>query len=754
MTAADANRTEIPNAEEVSKREEISRRAFITAGVAVSGGLLLNFSVRSVASNISRQPAEDITLNAYIRIAPNGLTTIVSKKPEIGQGIKTSLPMIVAEELDVAWKDVRTEMAPLDPNLYGGQSAGGSRATLQNYDPLRRVGAAARQMLVTAAAQKWRVPPDQCTTEAGFVFHKASSRKLSYGQLAAAAARVPTPDLKTVTLKDPKDFKIIGQPIGGVDSPLILAGAPIFGIDVTLPNMRYAVYQKCPVFGGKFVSGNLDEIAKLPGIRKVFAVQYGLIAHMQSLYEGVAIVADSWHQANKALQKLEVKWDEGKGATHSTAGFTSLAAELAAKPPVTSVKSFGDVDAALKSRTTVIRAEYSYPYIQHAPLEPMNTTASWKGNTVEIWTPTQNPGGARSAVAKQFAIPQEAITLHITRSGGGFGRRLTCEFVLEAVAISKEIGEPVKLLWNRQQDTQHGVYRPMGFHNFTGALDNEGRVVAFRDHFITLGENGEPSDSANLPSDQFPADFVPNLDLGYTVMDSVIPTGALRAPESNALAFVFQSFIDELAHAASQDPLQFRLNLLGPAQPPKMIQTQQFGPQLGFSNGRMAAVLEEVRARSGWGRALPSGTGMGVAFYYSHLGYFAEVVQATVSEAGEVKVDKVWVAGDCGSQIVNPSGAINQVQGAVLDGLSSALFQSITFVKGRVQQTNFHDYRLLRINEAPPVEVHFLKTEHPPTGLGEPALPPVVPALVNAIFAATGKRIRNLPISSVDLKSA
>jgi isoquinoline 1-oxidoreductase subunit beta len=738
------------------KSGDVSRRTFIKASVAVGGGLLLSFDLRSVvAQSGSDAPVEASTLNAYIRIAPSGLTTIVGKKPEIGQGIKTSLPMIIAEELDVAWKDVRTEMARLDANAYGAQSAGGSRATLQNYDPLRRVGAAARQMLVTAAAQSWRVPPDQCITEAGFVYHKASGKKLSYGQLAEAAAHVPPPDLKTVALKDPKDFKIIGQPIGGVDSPLVIAGKPIFGIDITVPGMRYAVYQKCPVFGGKFVSGNLDEVAKMPGIRKVFPVQNGRVVHMQSLYEGVAIVADRWHQANKALQKLDLEWDEGKGATHSTVGFIAQASELAREPAATSVKKEGDVDAALKSAAKVVAAMYSYPFIQHAPLEPMNTTAFWKGNKVEIWSPTQAPSLARTAVSKQFGIPEEAVTVHITRSGGAFGRRLSCDFVLEAVAISKEIGEPVKLVWNRQQDMQHGIYRPAGFHNFTAGLDAEGKIVAFRDHFVTFGENGEPSDSADLTPMEFPANFVPNLDLSYSVMESVIPTGALRAPESNALAFVFQSFIDELAHTAGQDPLQFRLDLLGAARPPEIVQTDNFGPQPGFSNGRMSAVLKEVGAKSGWGKkTLPKGTGMGVAFYYSHLGYFAEVVQARVSVAGDVKVDKVWVVGDCGSQIINPSGAINQVQGAAIDGLSAALFQQITFAKGRVEQTNFQDYPLLRMNQAPQVEVHFLKTEFPPTGLGEPALPPVVPALANAIFAATGKRVRALPISSADLKTA
>jgi isoquinoline 1-oxidoreductase subunit beta len=735
--------------------EDTTRRTFLKASAAVGGGLLLDFSIPAFAQPTSSAPEAASTLNAYISIAPDGTTTIVAKNPEIGQGVKTSLPMLVAEELDVDWKDVRTEMARLDPKVYGPQFAGGSLSTPFNFDPLRRVGAAGRQMLMTAAAQSWGVSIGDVETSAGVVTNKKSGKKLTYGQLAEAAARVRPPDLKTVTLKDPKDFKIIGQPIGGVDSPLIVTGKPIFGIDVSVPGMRYAVYEKCPVFGGKYASGNLDEIAKMPGIRKVFPVQGGATPDMAQLYEGVAIVADKWHQANKALEKLQVKWDEGKGATLSTAGFGTQAAKLFEGPAATPIKQEGDVEGALKSAAKVVDAQYSYPFIQHATLEPMNTTAHWKkDNKVEIWSPTQLPANARTAISKQFGIPEDAVTIHMTRIGGGFGRKLSSDFILETVAIAKQLGEPVKLVWNRRQDTQHGMYRPGGFHHFKAGLDAQGKVVAFRDHFVTVGAEGKPGNSADLAPTEFPASYVPNLDLGVSVMDSVIPTGPLRAPQSNALAFAFQSFIDELAHAAGKDPLQFRLDLLGAPRPPEMIQTR-FGPQPAFNNGRMAEVLKLLREKSGWGQGtLPKGVGRGVAFYYSHLGYLGEVVQARVSSAGDVKVDKVWIVADVGKHIINPSAALNQVEGAAIDGISAALHQAITFANGRVQQSNFHDYPLLRINEAPQVEVHFLKTEFPPTGLGEPALPPVVPALANAIFAATGKRVRKLPIDPADLKTA
>jgi isoquinoline 1-oxidoreductase beta subunit len=734
-----------------ARPQDLSRRSFLKVSAAAGGGLLLDFTLPAFAQDLSSAPEAAATLSAYIRIAPTGETIIVCKNPEIGQGIKTSFPMIIAEELDVDWKDVKTEMARLDPKAYGPQFAGGSFSTPFNFDPLRRAGAAGRQMLMTAAARSWGVQLADVETSASVVTNKKTGKKLTYGQLAEAAAKVPPPDLKTVALKDPKDWKIIGQPIGGVDSPLIVTGKPIFGIDVSVPNMRYAVYEKCPVFGGKFVSGNLEEVAKLPGVRKVFPVQNGQIADMAYLFEGVAIVADRWHQANRALEKLQVKWDEGKGATLSTAGFAEQAAKLFDQPPMKAVKQEGNVDDALKGAAKVVEAKYSYPFIHHATLEPMNTTAHWKGDKVEIWSPTQLPGNAVTAVSKQFGIPESAVTIHITRIGGGFGRKLSSDFILEAVAISKELGEPVKLVWNRRQDTQHGVYRPGGFHSFKAGLDAEGKVVAFRDHFVTVGAGDKPGNSADLAPTEFPATFVPNLDLSYSVMESVIPTGPLRAPQSNALAFAFQSFIDELAHAAGKDPLQFRLDLLGAPKPPEMLQTR-FGPQPGFNNGRMSEVLKLLREKSGWGtKTLPKGVGQGVAFYYSHMGYLAEVVQARVNSSGDVKVDKVWVVADVGKHIVNPSAAINQVQGSAIDGISAALHQQLTFVNGRVQQSNFHDYPLLRINEAPQVEVHFLKSDNPPTGLGEPALPPVVPALVNAIFAATGKRVRKLPI---DLKSA
>ena len=734
----------------------VSRRTFLTATAAAGGGLMLDFSIPAFAQREGSAPEASATLNAYIRIAPNGETFIVSKNPEIGQGIKTSFPMIIAEELDVAWKDVRAEDAEVDPKKYGPQFAGGSLSIPMNYDALRRAGAAARFMLVAAAARTWRVPAEECETADGVVSHKGKNKQATYGQLADEAAKVTPPNPTTLTLKDPKNFKIIGQAIGGVDSPRIVKGLPIFGIDVSVPGMRYAVYAKCPVFNGKFVSGNLDEIKAMPGIRNVFVVKGNVTQLGAGLYDGltdgVAIVADKWHQANKALDKLQVKWDEGETATRSTAGFLAKAAELAKQAPEKDIKKEGDVDAALKGAAKVLEARYEYPFINHAPLEPMNTTASFKNGKLEIWSPTQMPGGGKTAVSKAFGIPETDITLHVTRNGGGFGRRLSNDFMVEAVAIAKEIGEPVKLVRNRKQDMQSGVFRVGGFHHFKAGLDAQGKITAFRDHFVTFSNSGKVAGSGNMNPTEFPAGYVPNLDLSFSMMPLEIPTGPMRAPQSNTIAYAFQSFIDELAHAAGKDPLQFQLDLLGPAKAPTITKSP-FGEQVGFNNMRMAGVLKAVAEKAGWGKKLPQGTGMGIAGYYSHQGYFAEVVQATVSKGGDVRVDKVWIAGDVGRQIINPSAGGNQVEGAAIDGVSQALGQALTFANGRVEQTNFHDYPLLRMHQAPKIEVHFVITDNNPTGLGEPALPPVVPALANAIFAASGKRVRRLPIDPADLKS-
>ena len=729
-----------------------SRRLFLKASAAAGGGLLLSFNMPGLAA-AQFGPAPDLKFDAFVKIAPDGITTIIAKNPEIGQGIKTMLPMLIAEELDVDWKSVRIEQAITNPEKYGAQFAGGSFATPFNWDPLRRIGAAGRQMLVTAAAQTWNVPVSECATASGVVIHTPTGRKLPYGKLTAKAAALPAPDLKTVKLKDPKDYKIVGQAIGGVDNPKIVTGQPLFGIDVVQPGMLYAVYQKAPVFGAKVASADLTAVKASPGVKQAFVVEGG--TELDGLLGGVAILADSWWRANKAREKLVVSWTDMPVGQQSSAGYAAQAEALSKQPGHKTVRKDGDVEAALTGSAKTVEAAYFYPFLSHSPLEPQNCTARVENGKVEVWAPTQNPASGRTLVAKTLGVPESDVTVHMTRCGGGFGRRLSSDFMAEAAWIARQAGVPVKLLWTRTDDIQHDLYRPAGFHYFRGGVDVAGKLVALHDRFVTFGNGETVANSADMQGTEFPGGIVPNLLYETSLIPLGVPTGPLRAPGSNGLAFAYQGFLDEMAHAAGKDPVEFRLGLLGEPRviPPPPGPPSGF-PMPNFDTGRMRGVLELVRDKSGWGKqTLPARTGMGVAFYYSHMGYFAEVVKASVAADGSVHLDKVWVVGDVGSQIINPSGALNQVQGAALDGLSVALGQKITIEGGKVVQTNFNNYPLMRMRQAPMVEVHFLPTQNTPTGLGEPALPPVAPALVNAIFAATGVRLRSLPIDTQLLKA-
>ncbi len=726
-----------------------NRREILTSVGA--GGLTLAFSMASKA-----EAQDDVAkpLNAYVRVAPDGKVTIQAKSPEVGQGVKTMLPMLIAEELDVAWEDVVIEMAPNDPKMYGRQFAGGSMATPMHWDELRRVGAVARAMLIQAAATAWNCGPGDCATAPGQVIHTPSGKKRSYGSLALACANITPPDPKSLTLKDPKAYRIIGKPKAQYDVAKIVTGQPLFGIDIRRPGMLYATFEKAPVFAAKVAGADLDAARSVKGVRKAFVVEGDPNAMSpgpgnigQGLMPGVAVVADSWWAARKGRDKLNTKWAEHPTSSQSSKLFAEQAKALAAGKAQRTARNDGDVDAALKASAKTVEAAYYYPFLSHANLEPQNCTAEFKDGKLEIWAPTQNPEPGRQLTAKTLGMKPEDITVHMVRGGGGFGRRLANDYMVEAAWIAREAGAPVKLLWTREDDMAHDHYRPAGFHYFRGGLDASGNVTAWHDHFVTFGQGATPAPSAGMGAAEFPARFVPNCRLEVSTMPLGVPTGPLRAPGSNALAFVMQSFIDELAHAAGADPLAFQIKLLGDK------------PTVGdapaaYGAGRMRGVLQAVGEMSGWGKTkLPKGEGMGVACYYSHMGYFAEVAHVACTPDGAVKVKKVWVAADVGSQIINPHGALNQVQGSVLDGLSEALHQAITIDAGRVEQSNFTDYPLMRISEAPAVEVKFLKTEFSPTGLGEPALPPAIPALTNAIFAATGKRIRSLPITPDMLKA-
>ncbi|MFB0872406.1 MULTISPECIES: molybdopterin cofactor-binding domain-containing protein [unclassified Sphingobium] len=721
----------------------LSRRGFISASLLAGGGLLFDLSF-PVAQAADGAP---VILTAFIRILPDNRVVIGAKNAEVGQGAKTMLPMMIAEELDVDWGQVTIEQTHADAKIFGGQSAGGSRTTPREWLPTRQAGAAARAMLVAAAAQGWGVAPERLKTAGGKVTDPATGESATYASLAGAAAKLPAPDVAALKLKDAADFRIIGRSVGGVDTPAIVAGQPLYGSDFKLPGMLYAVLETCPAFGGTIKSANIDAVRALPGVAHVLTIRGDGTA--ESGYDGVAILSKSWWSANQARETLAIDWDISAVSGFSTDAYAAQAAEKRKARAEGEIMRTGDVDAAFASAAKIVAADYSYPFLAHGNLEPQNCTALFKDGAIEIWAPTQNPENGRGLVAKALNLPPEKIRINFRRIGGGFGRRLMNDYMVQAASIAAQLpGVPVKLLWTRQQDIQRDFYRPAGWHGFRAALDKDGRMTAFHDHFVTFGKDGKPLRAAEMPAHEPPVGLVPNALLEQSFLATNMPTGWLRAPGSNALAFVTQAFLDEVAAAAGKDLPTLMLELLG--EPKELARGTNQPP---FVTARAKGVIEKVVAMSGWAdrQALPKGTGKGFAFYYSHMGYFAEVVEVAIAD-GTPKVKTVWVAGDVGSQIINPINALHQVQGSVIEGLSQALAgQQITQVAGAVEQANFDTHPYLRINDAPRIVTEFVKTDYPPTGLGEPALPPVIPALVNAIHAATGKRVRSLPITAAML---
>ncbi|WP_458233092.1 molybdopterin cofactor-binding domain-containing protein [Roseateles sp. P5_E8] len=722
---------------------QATRRFFLVSTATLGGSFIAGYGcTRSEAKSALSM------LSHYVLVSTDGRVTLRAKNPEIGQGIKTTLAMVIAEELDVDWDRVRVEMAPVDEKLFGPQTAGGSTSIPTNYDLMRRAGAIVRAMFVQAASQSLKVPSNELTVRSGVVRHEASGKQRDYGELAALAATMPVPSPAEVTLKNSADFKIIGTPKAGVDGPGIVKGEPIFGIDKVLPGMKYAVVSRPPVFGARFLSANLDEVRRLPGVHKVLVIKG--TGNFKGLQDGVAILAERWWLAKEARSRLKVDWDESASTPHDTLAYSAKADDLLRRCGKTIVNK-GHADSALADAAKVLKARYDTPFIAHLTLEPQNATARPTKDGVEIWAPTQAPGWGVKLVAKELGIAETSVTVHMTRVGGGFGRRLENDYMVEAAAIALQSGA-VKVLWTREDDIAHDFFRPGNHHLLRAGLSADGRIEGYAAHGVTYARGGKPTQGADLVPHDFLRQTLDHFRLDESLIETIIPTGYLRAPSSNSLAFVHECFLDEIAVQAKKDPFELRLEMLNARKglPPDPPLNSRAPP---YSLERIKRVLEVLRQRSGWGQQPPDekGVGLGVATYFSHRGYFAEVAKVRVNADGSWRVLKVWAVGDVGSTIVNPSAARNQVEGAIIDGIGQ-LRQAITFDKGRVEQSNFHQMALMRIADAPQIDVEFVLSDHPPTGLGEPALPPALPAVCNAIFAATGVRIRKLPIDETQLE--
>jgi isoquinoline 1-oxidoreductase beta subunit len=695
-----------------------SRRDFLKLIAASGGGLLLGFHglAGEAEAAVVEATAAGADFNAYLSIAPDGLVTIFSPNPEVGQGIKTAFPIIVAEELDIPWQKVRVMQAPLDTKKFERQVAGGSGSIPHSWQRLRKAGATARRMLLDAAAKRWQVPVEECSAANGTVLHAKTGKKLSYGELAAEAAQMPVPT--DVKLKNLSDFKLIGSTVKNVDNPKILTGKPLFGLDFYREGMLFAMIQRPPAFGLKVKSVNATDAKALPGVVDVVTFK-----------NNVAVVGKSTWQVKKAREALKVEYEKD-AALESSADHDRIFTELmdGKGGEITVRRKDGDVDAAFASAAKTVRAEYQCPFLPHSPLEPMNFFAHVREDGVELVGPTQTPELARNETAKLLGIAPDKVTVELTRMGGGFGRRLKADFVLEAAELSSLVKAPVKVIWTREDDTTGGSYRPAVRYRFEAALDAQNNLIGYKLRGVGINA-GNPT-----RQDNFPSGAVPHLLIDSVEHKSPITTGAWRAPITNFLAFAEQSFLDEVAQASGKDPVQFRLDLLDKAK------TSPVGA-IKYDIDRMKAVTQLAADKAGWGKK--KGVSQGFSVYFSHNSYVAQVGEVAVKK-GVPTLTKIYAAADCGV-VINQSGARQQVTGGIVDGLGHAMYGNLTFKDGAPEQKNYNSYRLIRFNEVPEVEVHFVDNGKDPTGLGEPALPPTGAAVANAIFKATGKRLRNQP---------
>lgn len=719
----------------------MKRRQFLQVSLTSGGAFLLGFRFERAFAAPGKTPPAHFEPNGFIRISADNSIVIMAKNPDIGQGVKTALPLIVAEELEADWSKVQVQMADLNTEKHGEQTGGGSQAIQKNYDSLRRAGAAGREMLLAAAAETWKVNKSECMAENSTVLHRPSGRRLTYGELAEAASRQTIPE--SPPLKDPKNFKLLGTYIHDVDIAAIVSGQPLYGLDVRIPGMLYAVIARPPQFGARVIRYDDARARTIPGVRQIIPVEAPGNDYLQR--GGIAVLADSTWAAIKGRDALDISWSEGSQPAENSADLRRKFLDILDAADLTVIREDGNVKTAFSHAATVVEATYEAPLLAHATMEPMNYTAWVQTGKVEAWGPTQVPDAVKYYAHQISGVPENDITVHITRSGGGFGRRLAFDYAVDALTLSQKANAPVQVVWTREDDLANDFYRPAGMFRIRAGLDAAGRLIAWHAKGTTTSRYAyrkstrSPHTTEVFP-DELPAGMAPNYRLEYKNPPSDIPVGAWRAPGHNSTAFAIQSFIDELAHAAGKDPLIFRLEMIGS---PRVMPYRDHGGD--YDTGRLREVLQLAAEKAGWGKSLPAGHYQGLAAHVTFGVPVAEIVEISMP-GGQLKIHRVTAAVWCG-QVINRTGAEQQVAGAILDGLSAALYGKVTIENGAAVEQNFHLYRMLRIPEAPPIiDVHFVESHDAPRGLGEMGLPPAAAALCNAIFAATGKRIRELPV--------
>ncbi|HYA89794.1 MAG TPA: xanthine dehydrogenase family protein molybdopterin-binding subunit [archaeon] len=735
-----------------------TRREFLKTGAAGAAGLVIGFYLSSESESAG---ARTFAPNAYVQIKPSGEIRLVVARSEMGQGPRTSLAMILAEELDADWSRVKVQQADLDPK-YGDMTTGGSFSVRSSWGPLRQAGASARSMLITAAANAWSVPPGECTTHNSTVHHAASQRQISYGELAEKAAALPVP--KDAPLKKPSDYHILSKKKDRVDGHYIAVGEAHYGIDTRLSGMLYAAVTRPPTFGGRLKSFDAAPALSIPGVRKVVEVpavelpplfgeeRKANSGHQHYLWGGAAVVADTTWQAITGSRALKAEWDQGPGASESTEEQRAQCAAMV-KESGKELRKIGDPEATFASAAKKIEAEYELPFVAHATMEPMNCTAWVREGKCEVWAPVQNPGAMATAIASALGISPSAITIHITLLGGGFGRRLNIDYGVEAALISRAAAAPVKVTWTREDDMRHDYYRPMSHHRLRAGLDPQNQIAAWLHHVAApttdgfyLGGDLPDMGGTELAGVGLPNGTVPNYLLEQSFLHTAVPRGYWRSVDVFWNHFAVQSFIDEVAAASGADPLELRRRLIDTKQPPAAGSDESKPVDVK----RLRAVMDLAAEKSGWGAPLEARRGRGIAALFGWDSYIANVAEVTVAKDGSIRVDRIVTAIDCG-QVINPDMIRAQMEGGIVWGLTAAFYSQITVENGQPQQFNFNDYPVLRIGDMPRVEVHIIPSHESPGGVGEPTVPCVAPAVANAIFAATGKRLRRLPFQTQGL---